>query len=352
MTLVVQNPSATPFARLPCPNTYARLLLQRWPDDADALFAGTGLNAAHLRQQETISVAEQLQVLRNARQLFANPNWALEFGRQLSINSHGPLGFAAISAPTLAAGIEVLSRFARIRAPYLAVELAVAGSQLQIRYDVRRHPLGDLEAALVEILQQVLLSYLRVVLGEEYGDLCLCFTCAAHGHASRYRNAFAVECRYAAPFNGLCLPAALRAVPSPLHDESVYRSSLARCRQALDGILGVHDAVLRATHWLAAHFEQIAVDDKAARLPQLEQLARAWGVTSRTVIRQLAAQGARFAELRSAQQLDRARCMLDDARYTVTEVGYRLGYGDPANFRRAFRRLTGVSPSDYRRRTR
>ena len=44
--------------------------------------------------------------------------------------------------------------------------------------------------------------------------------------------------------------------------------------------------------------------------------------------------------------------MLDDAGYTVSEVGYLLGYGDPANFGRAFKRLTGQSPSEYRRRTR
>jgi AraC-like DNA-binding protein len=44
--------------------------------------------------------------------------------------------------------------------------------------------------------------------------------------------------------------------------------------------------------------------------------------------------------------------MLDDARYTISEIGHLLGYGDPANFGRAFKRLTGQSPSEYRRRAR
>jgi AraC-like DNA-binding protein len=44
--------------------------------------------------------------------------------------------------------------------------------------------------------------------------------------------------------------------------------------------------------------------------------------------------------------------MLDDASYTVNEIGYRLGYGDAANFGRAFKRLTGQSPGQYRRRAR
>ena len=44
--------------------------------------------------------------------------------------------------------------------------------------------------------------------------------------------------------------------------------------------------------------------------------------------------------------------MLDDASYTVSEIGYLLGYGDPANFGRAFKRLAGQSPGEYRRRAR
>ena len=75
-------------------------------------------------------------------------------------------------------------------------------------------------------------------------------------------------------------------------------------------------------------------------------------MTTRTVIRRLAERGARFGELRAAQQLEMARRMLDDAGYTVSEIGYLLGYGDPANFGRAFKRLTGQSPSAYRRRAR
>jgi AraC-like DNA-binding protein len=117
-------------------------------------------------------------------------------------------------------------------------------------------------------------------------------------------------------------------------------------------VLGERDVVARASHWLAAHFEHIATQRKFTSLPRLEQLADAWGVTTRTVIRRLAEHGVRFGELRAAQQLEMARRMLDDARYTISEIGHLLGYGDPANFGRAFKRMSGQSPSEYRRRAR
>ena len=34
---------------------------------------------------------------------------------------------------------------------------------------------------------------------------------------------------------------------------------------------------------------------------------------------------------------------------SIAEIAYILGYGDPANFRRAFRRWTGQSPGRFRR---
>jgi len=343
---------AHPHDSLPCPSTYSRLLLQRWPAAADRLLAGTGLSPELLVRHGVITVSEQLRVLRNARALAARPDWALDFGRQLNINSHGPLGFASISAPTLGEGMETLAAFGRIRAPYVELSAIEQNRQLILRFHTDSYPLGDLELELIEILQQIVLSYARAVLGEDNSDATLYFACPARSHASRYRVAFGNRCEFSAGFNGLALPAALRPLPCPLHDEKIYRSSLSRCREALAGILGEGDVVARATHWLAAHFEQIATHRKFTSQPQLEQLADVWGVTPRTVIRRLAEHGARFSDLRAAQQLEMARRMLDDAGYTVSEVGYLLGYGDPANFGRAFKRLTGQSPGAYRRRTR
>lgn len=341
-----------PTDSLACPSTYSRLLLQRWPTAGNRLLSGTGLSPELLVRQGVITVSQQLQVLRNARTVAARDDWALDFGRQLSINSHGPLGFAAISAPTLGEGVETLTAFARTRAPYVDFSSVEEDRRLSLRFETGKYALGDLEVPLIEILQQIALSYTRAVLGEGNRDATLCFACPARGHATRYREAFGNRCEFAAGFNGLALPAALSALPCPLHDERIYRSSLSRCREALAGVLAEGDVVARATYWLATHFERIATNRTLTSLPRLEQLANAWGVTTRTVIRQLADRDARFSDLRAAQQLEMARRMLDDAAYTVSEVGYLLGYGDPANFGRAFKRLVGQSPSDYRRRTR
>ena len=44
----------------------------------------------------------------------------------------------------------------------------------------------------------------------------------------------------------------------------------------------------------------------------------------------------------------RARALLETTRNTVDQVAYEVGYEDTGGFRRAFREVVGLSPSDYR----
>ncbi|MNE71285.1 Transposon Tn10 TetD protein [compost metagenome] len=47
-------------------------------------------------------------------------------------------------------------------------------------------------------------------------------------------------------------------------------------------------------------------------------------------------------------RMDRAAVLLRDSRYTVDEIAALVGYNSSHSFRRAFKRLTGISPSTYR----
>jgi AraC-like DNA-binding protein len=338
-----------PLTALRTPSTYTRLLLSRWPGKADALLAGTGLDAATVSDAPYLTAAQQLEILRNAALLSGRPDWALDFGRQLNIHSHGPLGFAALSAPTLGEGLDVLAQFARIRGPYLDVESLRTDQHLVLKFDTGLYPLGSYELPVIEILLQVATSFSDAVLGGSAVDTSLWVSHPPPPHAALYSQYFRARVEFNAAFSGILLPASLRALPCPLHDEKTYHASLARCREALDAVLSPDDVVARATHWMAAHFDQIAATGLAVSQPRLERLATALHMSPRTLIRQLTERGTSFTELREAQQLAIAERLLADARYSVNEVGGLIGYGDAANFGRAFRKVTGVSPGQYRR---
>ena len=75
--------------------------------------------------------------------------------------------------------------------------------------------------------------------------------------------------------------------------------------------------------------------------------ARLAGVTSRTLQRWLKQEGMTFEDILDGQRRDEAIRMLAVPSARITKIAARLGYADPSNFTRAFRRWTGVAPSEY-----
>lgn len=337
------------ISQLPTPSTYTRLLLQRWPQQASQLLTGTGLGENLPATVSHINAAQQLQVFRNAMALSGRSDWGLAFGQQLNITSHGPLGFAALSAPTLGKGLEVLAQFARIRAPYMGFSASQQGNVFRLQLDTQRHPLGELELPLIEVVMQIASSYIEAVIGHSASEVILQFACPEPAHAGLYAEYFKGRCEFDAPTSAFVIPAGLRRLPCPLYDEKTYRAALMRCREALSSLLHPKDILTRAEHWLMAHFDQLTTLGDPIKLPRLEDLAEALAVSPRTLIRRLDEHGSSFRSLCSAQQLDLAGRLLGDARYSVSDIAHLLGYSDAANFGRAFRQMTGVAPGQYRR---
>ena len=83
----------------------------------------------------------------------------------------------------------------------------------------------------------------------------------------------------------------------------------------------------------------LSLDDIARRVASSRrQLQRAYAEIGRTT----------FREHLTGVRMDRAAEMLDTRGLTVREVAHRVGYRQPAQFAKAFRRHHGLAPSDFR----
>ena len=84
---------------------------------------------------------------------------------------------------------------------------------------------------------------------------------------------------------------------------------------------------------------ELSLDDIARRVASSRrQLQRAYAEIGNTT----------FREHLTRVRMERAAEMLADRGLTVREVARRVGYRQPAQFAKAFRRHLGVAPSDYR----
>ena len=80
-----------------------------------------------------------------------------------------------------------------------------------------------------------------------------------------------------------------------------------------------------------------------------ERAAEICGINKRTLARRLAARGTSIGSEISAMRRERASQLLADTDKTVRAVALDVGYPDPAVFSRAFKRWTGMTPSQYRK---
>lgn len=89
----------------------------------------------------------------------------------------------------------------------------------------------------------------------------------------------------------------------------------------------------------AEYATDLALDDIARRVASSRrQLQRAYAEIGKTT----------FRTHLTAVRMQRAADMLAGDRLTVREVAHRVGYRQPAQFAKAFRRIMGASPSDWR----
>jgi transcriptional regulator GlxA family with amidase domain len=100
------------------------------------------------------------------------------------------------------------------------------------------------------------------------------------------------------------------------------------------------EAIKRAQEFIENNVQEKVTVDQLASMFALSRRAlerRFKKATSNTV-----------AEYMQRVKMEAAKMSLESSRYNVNEVMYNVGYNDPKAFRTTFKRITGLSPAQYR----
>lgn len=91
----------------------------------------------------------------------------------------------------------------------------------------------------------------------------------------------------------------------------------------------------------------------AAYLPMgglpIESLAEMAGVSSRSLQRWFKKQGLSYSELLDQTRFERAAHILKNTDIKALEIALEVGYSDASHFTRSFKRITNMTPREYRR---
>jgi AraC-like DNA-binding protein len=331
------------FESLPMPTAYFWLLLREFggtPQLDAALLAGTGVapaDAADPAAEGTLG-----QTLALVRNLAARlpPGWALTAGSGFRTSTHGPLGFAAVSAPNLGAALDVIERFGWVRAPYYRTT-SEQGERVHRMLFEERVPLRDVERVpLLEALLLSLQAMVESVRGRPVREARFDFAYPAPDYAERYREHFHGEVRFAQPETRASFPSAWLALPCPLADAPMFAAALAKLEAQARRVEG--------EDFLVARLEQLLEAAGDAGL-SLAEAAKQLRFSRRTLNRRLAECGTSYRALHERHLREAAERLLADPSLAIADVGWRLGYEDASNFGRACRRWFGKAPAQVRK---
>ena len=325
------------------PATYGRHLMRMFP--VEALLDGTGLTAADFAERDRrITVRQALKYVHNTLALSPEPDWYLAWAGTLADHFHGPVSFALMSSPTLGDGLDIFVRYFPARIPYMHMQGRRDGEE----FCAEICPLIALGAAkplLVETPFVILQQYLHTVYAVDFAHARIELDYPATPYAERYSRYFKAPVVFGAARSALVIPRAWRALRNLDYHESTWSHAQRQCEAIASS--PERTTLGEVRNYLCRAFE---VSDRRRALPTLNEVASHLHLTPRTLIRRLRRLGTTYQSMMDEFLRARAAELLASDRVKIKEVAAALGFHNPANFGKAFKRWYGVSPGGYRAR--
>ena len=269
-------------------------------------------------------------VFEDAIQVGGGEDVGLAIGRASRLERIGVFGERLRRAPTIGAGLDLAVR-----------QRHNSGERFVL---VRRGPDAWFQRHVAACVQHgraqerdfsllIAIQFFRLAAGPRWRPTEIHLEGPPPRHADRLAELALHGVHFDASQTVIVFPARLLALPLPPSEPESHAAG--RSPVAPTGFVGS----LRATVESLVQIGELA----------LATAAEAAGTSPRSLQRYLAGVGLNFADLVEEVRFRMATEFLRDPRAKVMEVAAELGYTDSANFTRAFRRWSGVSPKSFRR---
>lgn len=302
--------------------------------------SGTGLDPALLYAPGArVSLQQARTVLRRALAALPGRALGLDVGERDALLSFGLLGVAMRASETVGRGLDLANELHQASGSLLDVEREHLGSRIGVRF-WERWPDPELLAFLCEEALASTVTVLRSMLADPtWAPLQVDLAYPPPAHAARYHHSFRCPITFRAGANRMVIPATLMERRLPTQHEPTRRAAIEACRSMLAPSDPPSDLVASLETLLAGHLRRpLSMRDVAARLH----------VSERTLHRRLAESGVRFRDVADRVREHRATSLLQHSLIPVSEVAADVGFGDSREFRRAYARWTGRTPSQAR----
>lgn len=304
--------------------------------DAAGIFEQAGVKLTGV-DDERISAASLQQVWRLAVSA-TDDGFGIQFARSIQpVALHG-LGFSWMASQTLRQSLERLVRFFRLLTTAGDIELHEEQGQLRLWF---RLPVaaGIAAPASIDGALAMFVHLCRISRGDSVDPVRVSLQRPRPVRDDLFAEFFGCDPEYDAPENCLWFDLNLLDQPLPMANAELARAN--------DQIVMEYLARLQ-TGSLQQQIRHQVIESLPSGLPDLDEIAQQLNMSSRTLQRRLKEEGLTYKQLLEETRAQLAQQYLSNSQRSIGEVSYLLGFTEPSNFIRAFRRWTGETPAQYR----
>ena len=310
--------------------------------DTGQILHAAGLDAVTLQDPDARIPVEQVDALwQKAYELSNDPNLALHAIEVLPFGAYRVIDFLASSAPTVGAALAKVSDYfplinAVVRLPY-----AVGDRHVTFAVEAPLRP-STITRPYAEYTLAAAFLRTRIVTNPPYRLMRVEFSHPRPADISEHERIFGCPVRFSANACQMVIARDVWDAPCTSPDPTLFSVLDTHAKMLLDELPKPADVAGRVREAIDAELR--------GGHPNLESIAKRLAMSARTLQRRLRDEGLLFNDVLDATRFRAAKSYLAHGDIAGTEVAYLLGFAEPSSFNRAFKRWSGQTPTEFRRR--
>ncbi|QVN23310.1 AraC family transcriptional regulator [Burkholderia pyrrocinia] len=314
--------------------------------DPATVLDGTGLTPAAVADPFTLTSSLQfLTAARNAIGRYDGSDLGVRVGRLLHASSYGMYGYAMLCSESMAHAFDSAVKYHQLANPALEIRWVAQGDTASWLFPNQDEvPRPCLDQPLYRFLIDMQFALHVTIIKDVMGAWCVParaqFTQPEPPHVALLSDALECPLAFGQPRNVLDYPAAWLARAPQLANPITAAQVSSHCARLLDELRTQSGVTRRVYQELTR---------TPGQFPDIDAIADILCITSRTLRRKLEAEGTSYSELLTSVRKALAIDYLSTTTLSTEDIAQTLGFSDAVGFRHAFKRWTGTTPSNVRR---
>jgi AraC-like DNA-binding protein len=305
------------------------------------LFARSGVDPSQLEDAHArISHRQRLTLYRNAKRLAKRSDVGLLAGARQRISDYGIYGYAMVSSRTFGDALLFSLDHITMAGPAVRqISFRIEGGTTAILRSHGLDALGDLLPFAAEFWRSSMTTLFSRVLEAPFPSKRMVFPFPAPVHWRNYERMFNCPIDFDADRMEWHFDATVLDLPCPNANPITAKICQQVCEVVLTERPDDSDLVRKI---------RAACLNSPNRFPVASDIASELGLSLRTFHRRLADEGLSYQSIVDGMRRSLATELLENTRLSIDQVAERVGFADATSFRKAFRKWTDRSPTDFR----